>query len=288
MILITNVRKAITHLNPQEIRDLAEAPATLALVAGSEDSFRRLEEFFLAPGFSPARRMEAGTRVRRAQPSEAFAAHEIAVYATNLAVPAGGFAFHPGDPERTVNEIIHRNPDLSLSLARHIEPFRQPVIEGIIKRVSKENALVSLATALPDIVPLFSLPWAVGEFATDTAVLTANQFRMAFLIAAACDRAVGYREQKSEIASMLLGAFGWRALARELVGKIPFGGGLVPKAAVAYAGTRVAGMSLERFYRIGYGLTRDERRKAYLDSFERGKTIAGTILNGIKRRRLVP
>ena len=49
----------------------------------------------------------------------------------------------------------------------------------------------------------------------------------------------------------MLGAFGWRALARELVGKIPMGGGLIPKAAIAYAGTRVVGLSLERLYRIG-------------------------------------
>ena len=101
----------------------------------------------------------------------------------------------------------------------------------MVKKIAKENALFSLATALPDIVPFISLPWALGEFASDTAFLTANQIRMAFLLAAANDRDVGYHEQRGEIASIILGAFGWRALARELVGKIPWGGGLVPKAA---------------------------------------------------------
>jgi hypothetical protein len=72
-----------------------------------------------------------------------------------------------------------------------------------------------MATALPDIVPnLIELPWAATEFASDTAILTANQIKMAFLIAAASDRQVGYREQKKEIASVIGSAFGWRALAR--------------------------------------------------------------------------
>ena len=43
----------------------------------------------------------------------------------------------------------------------------------------------------------------------------------------------------------LVKAFGWRALARELVGHIPLGGGLIPKGAIAYAGTYVVGKGLE-------------------------------------------
>jgi len=152
----------------------------------------------------------------------------------------------------------------------------------MVKKVAKENALFALATAIPDIVPFISLPWAIGEFATDTAFLTANQIRMAFLLAAASDREVGYREQSREIASIVLGAFGWRALARELVGKIPMGGGLIPKAAIAYAGTRVVGLSLERFYRVGSAYTREERRQAYVDALERGKTYAASVLDGLR------
>jgi hypothetical protein len=111
---------------------------------------------------------------------------------------------------------------------------------------------------------------------------------MAFMLAAARDRDIGYREQKGELASILLGAFGWRAIAREVVGKIPFGGGLIAKAAVAYAGTRVVGLSLDKYYRIGYHYTRQERDVAYQDALERGKTIAGSILNGLKRHQIAP
>ena len=102
-------------------------------------------------------------------------------------------------------------------------------------------------------------------------------------VAAASDSLIGYREQKTEIASILTGAFGFRAIARELVGKIPFGGGLIPKAAVAFAGTYVVGLSLERYHRVGYGLTRDERRREYEQALSHGRTVAEVLLAGLKK-----
>ena len=149
-----------------------------------------------------------------------------------------------------------------------------------IHNVSAENALFCLVSALPNVLPSFAeLPWAVGEFASDTAVLTTNQIRMAFLLAAASDRAVGFSEQRSEIGSIVAGAWGWRALARELAGKVPFGGGLIPKAAIAYAGTYMVGLSLERVYRVGYGLSREERQQAYAAALAKGKQVATGLLN---------
>jgi len=116
--------------------------------------------------------------------------------------------------------------------------------------------------------------------------LTANQIRMAFYLSAASDRQVGYREQKSEIASIVAGAFGWRALARELIGKVPFGGGLLPKAGIAYAGTFAVGVSLERLYRLGYGFSRDERKAVYEEAYEHGRQIAGMLLAGLRQRKV--
>ena len=65
-------------------------------------------------------------------------------------------------PTTTVNAILHRRPDLAVPLALHVLPFRQEVSRRMVKKIAKENALFSLATALPDIVPFISLPWADG------------------------------------------------------------------------------------------------------------------------------
>src|SRR5262249_61978729 len=140
--------------------------------------------------------------------------------------------------ERTVRDILVSRNDIGLPLARHFHVFRRPVINEIMFSISKENALFALATALPNIVPNFvELPWVIGEFASDTAFLTMNQIRMAFLIAAASDSEIGYPAQKAEIVSHGTGAFGHRAIARELARKIPGGGDRLPEAGVTLADT---------------------------------------------------
>jgi hypothetical protein len=208
---------------------------------------------------------------------------DLVLHEEGVTTPPGAFTFHLHDPGRTVAEIIEEREDLGLALARNFPPFRAAVVERIIDTIAKENALFALATAVPNLAFL-QFPWAAGEFASDTAVLTMNQIRMAFLIGAASDREIGYGEQKGEIGSIISGAFGWRAIARELAGKIPFGGGLIPKGAIAWAGTYVVGLSLDRFNRIGYGLDRSERRNAYRVALERGKEVARILVHGSRDR----
>jgi hypothetical protein len=284
-----SIRDALASLNPHEMREHAERPLRLFLYGADDYEFQRMQNFFAPPALSVAKRAELESVLHRASESlSASAPHDLEIYYEepgnrSPSKSKNAFAFDPSNPDRTINEVLKNRPDLAIPLARHIYPFRQPVAQRIVKKISKENALFALATAVPDIIPLISLPWAITEFASDTAFLTANQIRMLFFLAAASDRVVGYKEQRGEIGTIVLGAFGWRAIARELVGKIPLGGGLIPKAAIAYAGTRVVGLSLERYFRLGYGYSRQERREAYQQAFERGKTIAGSLVNAVRR-----
>ena len=62
----------------------------------------------------------------------------------------------------------------------------------------------------------------------------------------------------------------------------PVRGGLIGKAAVAYAGTKVLGLSLDRFYMTGYNFSREERTHLYRDAFEQGKKVAGKILTFLR------
>lgn len=281
--VLLQVRDAIAHLNPKEVREDAARPFTMQIFAPGPEAYEELERFFeAAQTFSEARRAGMTSVVRRG--SDFSQGTLIRVYDTGMPHGAEDFEFRRGDPTRVVCDILERHPELKLSLARQICPFREQVAKDIIWTVSKENALFSLATAIPSVMPLLSIPWAVGEFASDTAVLTANQIRMAFMLAAASDRTVGYREQRAEIASLFAGAFGWRALARELSGKIPMGGGLIPKAAISFAATYVIGASLERYYRVGYGYTAQERRDVYQQMLERGKEVAASLMRTYGRR----
>jgi uncharacterized protein (DUF697 family) len=289
---IDKIRQALKSLNPDEVRAAADRPVRLLILSSSEEGYAAVENFLLPSTTSKRKRADALDMewVARATHVDSGDDFQLLLCEEGMKLPRGwrrdhdAFEFDPREPGTTLTDIITKRTDLSISLARRFEPFRTAVVQKIIKNVSKENAMFSLLTALPNVLPSpIELPWAVGEFASDTVVLTANQIRMAFLLAAASGHPVGYREQRSQIGSIIAGAWGWRAIARELIGKIPLGGGLIPKAAVAYAGTLVVGKSLERYYRLGYGLSQKERRESYERAFEHGKGVASGLLNRIRR-----
>ena len=282
--MLKQLRQALSNLRPEEVRQTADRQLAIGLVSSSAAGYTELENFLAPRDMSRERRAEILALLHRAGDPGIPERFDLVLYQHQLPRAENAFTFYSYEPVRTVKEILAQRNELGLPLARHFFPFRRPVINEIMYSVSRENALFSLATALPNVVPnVIELPWVIGEFASDTAFLTMNQIRMGFLIAAASDSEIGYRAQKAEIVSIVSGAFGFRAIARELVGKIPFGGGLIPKAAVAFAGTYVVGLSLERYYRIGYGLTREERRKEYESALAHGRTVAEMLLAGLKK-----
>lgn len=279
---LANIKKAISTLNPNEVREMSERTVRVALHAPNGEAFNGLENFFLRD-LSPARRRQSALLLTRAPISPGSSQPDLHVYEEGVIAPAHATIFHPDRPQVFVTKTLAQHPQLGVPLARSFHPFRRPYVERVIAKTAKENTLFSIATALPDIIPnVIELPWAIAEFASDTAFLTMNQVRMAFLIAAASDHEVGYMHQKSEIAMVIGSAFGWRAIARQLVGKIPFGGGLIGKAAVAYAGTKVLGLSLDHYYSIGFTYTREERDRLYADAFQQGKRVAMKMLKFLR------
>jgi hypothetical protein len=274
--ILKQVRDAISHLNPNQVREEARRPFTIQIFAASQARYEELENWLAPKDATTAAQQNSQSIVKRG--SDYSEGTVIRIFDEGLAASPDDFVFRRGYPEQLVCDILEKHSELRLSLARQLRPFRDAVVKDIIMEVSKENAMFSIATSLPDVVPLLSVPWAAGEFVSDTAFLTGNQIRMAFMLAAASDRTIGYAQQKAEIASVFAGAFGWRAIARELVAKIPFGAGVIPKAGISFAATYVVGSSLDRLYRAGHGFSAGERKAAYEAALEKGKEIAAGLL----------
>jgi hypothetical protein len=280
MHVLKDIRKMYASLNADAIRADAWRDLNVGLIASDEDGYRRMEAF-LAPlsmdSFARTRALRS-MHAAESQPGR----FDFVLCEPGIPLPRNGYLFESDEVHSLIDVILSEHAELELSLARSFPLFRKPVADRTINRVSRENALFSLVTALPNVIPnLIELPWALGEFATDTTFLTINQIRMALQIAAAYGRPVGYSEQKFEIAAIVAGAFGWRALARELIGKIPLGGGLIPKAAVAFAGTWVIGLGLETANRTGAGLSKQQERDAWAAAFARGKEVAAELAPGL-------
>ncbi len=275
-----SIKKALSTLRSKEVRQMSERPLHIALNATSPEGYQMMENFLLRD-LSPTRRRESGYSLTRG--AAIGGNYDLTIYDQSLPAPPHALVFEHDRPQHLVSRVLDRHYDLGIPLARSFVPFRRPFIQRVISKTSRENTMFSIATALPDVIPsIIELPWAVAEFASDTAFLTMKQVRMAFVIAGASDREIGYMEQKPEIATVIGSGFGWRALARQLVGKIPFGGGLIAKAAVAYAGTTVLGLSLDHYYSIGFTYTRAERDRIYADAFRQGKKVAQRILNYLR------
>ena len=100
---------------------------------------------------------------------------------------------------------------------------------------------------------------------------------MAFLIGAASGRDIGFANQKAAVIAVIGSAFGWRALARELAGKIPLGEGLIPKGAIAYAGTFVMGKAIERLQGGATSLSAAEREAVYREALDQGRNVAESL-----------
>ncbi len=276
---LKQAKSAFTMLSPDEVRRRAERPLVVGLVAEGSPAYADIEDFLMPSEVTHAKRMNVMQSVFRASDSGITSKFDLVLYQQGRPCPSTAFTYFRDNPQRTIDEILDARQDLWLVLARNFHPFRKAVVDRVVHSVARENAIFAIASALPNVVPNFlELPWAVGEFASDTAFITMNQVRMAFMVAAASDKPIGYSEQVAELASIAAGAFGWRALARELVGFIPLGGGLLPKGAIAYAATYVLGKGLEHFHGVGYGYTREQRKAAYQIAYDRGKELMGSVL----------
>jgi len=266
---IKQARAALALLNPGEVRERAGREVHVGLVASSPQKYEELEQFLAA---------ETSDRVHRADDPNPPATVDLVIYQHGAPNGRDAYTFDRYHPESVVKQILDENENLALPLARQFPSFRKPVVDRIVRSVARENALFAIATALPNIAPtFFELPWAFGEFASDTAFITGNQIRMAFLISAACGGEVGFGHQKSAMLSIIGGAFGWRAAARELAGKIPLGGGLIPKGAIAYAGTVAVGKGLEFFYCTNRKPNASERSEIYGKAFAQGKEATAAL-----------
>ena len=272
---LKQARAAMSLLNPDEILKNARRPLHIGLVASTAAAYAEMEDYLLPASLPLEERTYLLDQMHRVGDPSVPESVDLILFEQGIPSTKGTYTYRRGNPAATTAEILHGNEDIALPLARQFPVFRAPVVERTIHAVARENALFALATALPDIVPsLLELPWAFGEFASDTVFLTGNQIRMAFLIAAAYGKDVGFGGQKGALLSIAAGAFGWRALARELVGKIPLGGGLIPKGAIAYAGTYAVGKGLEFFYRGNGALTRSQRKLVYREALDRGRTVS--------------
>ena len=107
---------------------------------------------------------------------------------------------------------------------------------------------------------------------------------LAYKVALAAGRTGSAQNLMTELVGVLGGGLLFRQVARGLVGLVPVWG-IVPKVAVAYAGTQLIGTAAALWATEGREVSPDELRALYADALRRGREVAARLVPDRFRRK---
>jgi uncharacterized protein (DUF697 family) len=143
----------------------------------------------------------------------------------------------PGRPlpvERIAELVASLAEENGYGLAARLPVLRPAVVEAIVRRFARQNGILGVAIFIPG---------------ADFPVLTLNQLRMVFRIAAAYGEVID-RERIPEILAVVGAGLGFRTVAREALGFVP-GLGWAIKGGIAYVGTKALGKAATAYFEQG-------------------------------------
>jgi len=141
--------------------------------------------------------------------------------------------------EEIARRLARTLGEAATPLAARLPVLRRAVCEELIRKFSRQNAIVGVAVFVPG---------------ADLPVLTLNQVRLVLRIADAYGFEID-KERLPEVLAVIGSGLGFRALARQAIGVVPVVGWAV-KGAVAYSGTRALGEAAMRYFERRAPVTR--------------------------------
>lgn len=158
----------------------------------------------------------------------------------------------PIDPAFTFGKLLPRVfPALALRLARDFASLRYLYARQVIRLTSARNARMALASTLrPPAIPLVGTVWKFFATTGETIAMTASQIHLCLLMAALHHRSLDFFDRMGELWPVIGGSFGWRSMARQMVGLVP-GLGWLSKGTLAYGATWTVGEMSRLYYEYG-------------------------------------
>ena len=140
--------------------------------------------------------------------------------------PGAGFPV-----EEIAAAVAARLGEAGTGLAARVPVLREPLCRELTESFSRKNGILAVAIFIPG---------------ADFPVLTLNQIRLVLRLGAAHGVEID-QQRLPEVLATVAAGFGFRALARQLLGAIPVAGWAV-KGGVAYGGTRALGEAAMRYF----------------------------------------
>jgi len=150
---------------------------------------------------------------------------------------------------------------VEIAVGRNLPVLRETVAAKLTRDAANSALKVALASALVDHIPLVGIVLGAFASAGDMVAITGIQVMLMLHIEAAYGKDPDM-QRTWQLLPVIGGGFGWRTLARELVGFVPVAG-IAIKGAIAYAGTIVVGEGVTFFHEHGAHMTKGQAAALY-------------------------
>lgn len=170
--------------------------------------------------------------------------------------------------ERLGTWIVQNVPEKRLALARALPFLRHPLAVELAKQTTIQNAAIGV---------VFFVPGA------DMPLIALNQAKMVLQIAAVYGKPMN-KERLGEIFAVMAGSFGCRAVARQVIARVPLLGWAV-KPAVAAGGTMAMAIAAIEYYEEDgklHGLSEvaDKAMTKASPLIDKGAGVVGNVVSG--------
>lgn len=150
---------------------------------------------------------------------------------------------------------------VEIAVGRNLPVLRESVAAKLTRDAANNALKVALASAVVDHIPLAGIVLGVFASAGDMVAITGIQVMLMLHIEAAYGQDPDM-QRTWQLLPVIGGGFGWRTLARELVGFVPIAG-IAIKGAIAYAGTIVVGEGVTFLHEHGAHMTKNQASALY-------------------------
>ena len=168
---------------------------------------------------------------------------------------------------------------VEIAVGRNLPVLRETVAAKLTRDAAKNALKVALASSVVDHIPVLGVVLGAFASAGDMVAITGIQVMLMLHIEAAYGRDPDL-QRTWQLLPVIGGGFGWRTLARELVGFVPVAG-IAIKGAIAYAGTIVVGEGVTFLHEHGRTMTKGQAAALYehakSDALRFGREILGRL-----------
>jgi uncharacterized protein (DUF697 family) len=183
---------------------------------------------------------------------------------------------------RVFTHMVEASKGVEIAVGRRLPPLRETVAAKLTRDAANNALKVALASALFDHIPVVGVVLGAFASAGDMVAITGLQMMLLLHIEATYGKDPDV-QRMWKLLPVIGGGFGWRTLARELVGFVPVAG-IAIKGAIAYAGTIVVGESVTFFLEHGSHMSKAQASQLYDRTKDDAMRFARELIARFRRK----